>query len=209
VATASRCCLCLLFAAYAGVTQAFQVEHAEARYADRQYQCELVATLDAPPQRVEQVLRGYEEYPQLDSRILVSRVVDRPEANVALLETMLRACFGPFCRNVKRLERVEELPYGMSATVDAARSDVRFGETRTELAPTESGGTRVTYRMRVVPGFWIPPLVGRRWMLRTLQDATKQLFRNVESKARTGEADPGGLPETDPGSPPEPEPPPQ
>jgi Polyketide cyclase / dehydrase and lipid transport len=200
VATVSRRCLCLLFAAYAGVTQAFQVEHAEARYADRQYQCELVATLDAPPERVEQVLRGYEEYPQLDPRILASRVVERPQANVALLETMLRACFGPFCRNVKRLERVEELPYGLSATVDAAHSDVRFGEMRTELAPTKSGGTRVTYRMRVVPGFWIPPLVGRRWMLRAIEESTRRLFMNVETKAQTGGADPG---------PPEADPPPQ
>lgn len=185
--------ICLAIAALLAIApaHAFTIEHSKSHYVDRQYRYEVVVTLDAPPERVEAVLRDYERYPDLDSRILRARVLERPADNVAVLETLLRACFGPFCRNVRRTERVEESPHALTAITDASRSDVKFCETHTTLSPVEGGGTRVNYRTSVVPGFWIPPLVGRRWMLRTLEDATSDLFMNVEMRAREAEADSG------------------
>jgi hypothetical protein len=168
----------------AGMTtaNAFQIERSETRYADRHYEFELVATLDAPIERVEAVLRDYPHYPELDGRIIEAKVLERPTERVAMLQTTLRVCFGPFCRNVKRVERVEELPNELIAVSDAAQSDVKSGETRTQLSQAERG-TRVNYRTSIAPDFWIPAFVGRRWMLGTLRDATVDLFKNVEKRA--------------------------
>ena len=170
-----------LWAAAAG---AFEIEKSETRYADRRYQCELSVKLDAPPDKVQAVLRDYERYPALDTRILQARVLERPEPNVAVLETTVRVCFGWFCRNVTRVERVQESQHALAATADPHRSDVKFGETSTQLAPDENGGTLVHYRTSITPGFWIPAVVGRRWMLRTLEDASGDLFMNVEMRAK-------------------------
>lgn len=163
---------------------AFEIEKSETRYADRRYQCELSVKLDAPPETVEAILRDYERYPMLDTRILQARVLERPEPNVVMLQTTVRVCFGWFCRNVNRIERVEESQHALVASADPNRSDVRFGETRMQLSPDEHGGTLVHYRTSITPGFWIPSVVGRRWMLRTLEDATSDLFMNVEMKAK-------------------------
>jgi hypothetical protein len=163
---------------------AFEIEKSETRYSDRRYQCELSLRLDAPPDQVEAVLRDYERYPSLDTRILQARVLERPEPHVVVLETTVRACFVWFCRNVTRVERVQESELALAATADPSRSDVKFGETHTQLEPDESGGTLVHYRTSITPGFWIPSVVGRRWMLRTLQDATGDLFMNVEMRAK-------------------------
>lgn len=176
--------LLLVVAALVGQpAQAFEIKSSTAQYRDRHYQFELIAVLDAPVDRVQAVLRDYERYPQLDPRILKARVLERPTDYSAVLETVVRACFGPFCRNVKRVERVEESPMELSATADPQRSDVRFGETRTMLSQSD-GRTRISYRTSVEPAFWIPPFVGKRWMLRTLQDVTTGLFMNVEKQAR-------------------------
>ena len=145
----------------------------------------MTALLDAPLEQVQAVLRDYEGYRQLDSRILEARVLERPAHFVAVLETTLRVCMGPFCRNVKRVERVEESPLELTAVADAARSDVKFGETHMMLSNSE-GRTRVSYRTSIVPGFWVPAVVGRRWLLNTLEDATTDLFRSIEAKARQG-----------------------
>lgn len=180
----------LVFAAFAaaslwaGAASAFEIEHSETRYVNRRYQCELNVRLDAPIDKVEAILRDYERYPSLDTRILQARVLDRPGPGVVTLETTLRVCFGPFCRNVTRVERVEEQQHALAATADPSRSDVKFGETRTQLSPGEKGGTLVHYRTSITPSFWIPSIVGRRWMLRTLEDATGDLFMNVETRAR-------------------------
>ncbi len=170
-----------LWAAAAG---AFEIEHSETRYVNRRYQCDLNIRLDAPLDKVEAVLRDYEKYPSLDTRILQARVLERPEPNVVVLETTVRVCFGWFCRNVTRVERVQESQHALAATADPSRSDVKFGETRTQLSQGEHGGTLVHYRTSITPGFWIPSVVGRRWMLRTLEDATGDLFMNVEMKAK-------------------------
>ena len=64
-----------LWAAAAG---AFEIEKSETRYVDRRYQCDLSVKLDAPPDKVEAILRDYERYPSLDTRILRARVMERP-----------------------------------------------------------------------------------------------------------------------------------
>lgn len=166
------------------VVHPFAIERADASFADKQYQFEMVATLDASIDSVWAVLRDYEHYPELDPRILESRVLERPEADIVMLQTTLRMCFGPFCRNVKRVERVEETQDALHAEADPARSDVRSGETHTTLEAADEYKTRVTYRTAIAPGFWIPPFVGRRWMLNKLRDASVELFERVEQRAQ-------------------------
>jgi hypothetical protein len=168
----------------AGSSAAFEIERSETRYADRRYQCELSIRLDAPLDKVEAVVRDYEKYPALDTRILKARIIQRPAPNVAMLESTLRFCMGWFCRNVHRVERIEESPHALTAKADPSRSDVQFGETRLQLAPGDDGSTLVRYSTSITPAFWIPAVIGRRWMLRTLEDATADLFMNVEMKAQ-------------------------
>jgi hypothetical protein len=181
--------LALLAAAslWAGAAAAFEIEHSETKYANRRYQCDLNVKLDAPLDKVEAVLRDYEKYPSLDTRILQARVLERPAPNVAMLETRLRLCLGWFCRNVNRVERVEESEHALAASADPSRSDVKYGETHLHLATGEHGSTLVRYSTSITPGFWTPSVFGRRWMLRTLEDATTDLFMNVEIKAKADE----------------------
>ncbi len=169
---------------FAAPVAAFTVEHRAARYADHIYECELTVLLEAPLPRVEAVLRDYAGYPQLDARILHARVLERPAVNIVVLETELRACVGPLCRNVSRIERVEEAPGSLIAMTDASRSEVRFGETRTQLEAIDADTTRVTYHTRITPDRWASWFTRRRWMLQTLEEATTSLFENVERKAR-------------------------
>lgn len=164
--------------------RAFTIEHSEARYVEKHFTYELVVTLDAPIDRVDQVLRNYADYPSLNHRILEARVLERPEPGVVTLETTVEVCFGWLCRDVTRVEQVQESRYSLLAVADPARSDVKFSETRSELSPAHHGATRVKYATKVVPGFWVPPLGGRRMMLKMLETETRDLFMSVEQKAR-------------------------
>lgn len=169
---------------FGGAACAFETEEVESAYANKQYRCEVVALLNAPASAVAAVLRDYEGYPELDERILQARVLERPTSTTALLETKLRACFGPFCRTVKRVEEVVEEPLALTATTDPTKSDVRFGETHTVIEAVDDTRTRIIYRTSIVPGFWVPAIGGRRWMLSTMEEATVELFQNVEARAQ-------------------------
>jgi uncharacterized membrane protein len=187
-ASKSDCPHIALFAAAlllsAPAARAFNIEQSEARYVDKHFRYELVVTLDAPIDRVDAVLRDYTDYPSLNHRILSSTVLERPAPDVVTLETKVQVCFGWFCRNVTRVERVQESKHTLVAVADPERSDVRFSETRSELSPGLHGTTRVKYVTNVVPGFWLPPIGGRRMLLRTLESETRDLFMNVEQRAQ-------------------------
>lgn len=163
---------------------AFNIERSEARYVDKHFRYELVVTLDAPIERVDEVLRDYADYPSLNQRILEAKILERPAPDVVTLETTVEVCFGWFCRNVTRVERVQESKYALLAVADPERSDVKFSETRSELSTGHHGSTRVKYVTNVVPGFWVPPLGGRRMLLRMLESETRDLFMSVEQKAQ-------------------------
>jgi hypothetical protein len=162
---------------------ALTIERSQASYENKHFNFELTALVDAPVAQVQKVLRDYEGYRKLDSRILEARVVERPTDYSCVLETTLRVCMGPFCRNVKRVEYVQESPLELVATADPSRSDVKFGETHMMLSVAD-GRTRISYRTSIVPDFWIPAIVGRRWLLKTLEDATTDLFRSIEAEAK-------------------------
>ena len=176
--------LTFLLPAFGHSACALEAEKVASEYVEKEFRCELVALLDAPAAAVEAVLRDYEAYPQLDARILQARVIERPTRTSAMLETTLRACFGPFCRRVRRVEEVQEAPNALSAVTDPARSDVRFGETYTSIEAIDATSSRIVYRTSIIPGFWVPAIGARSWMLRTLEDATLTLFKNVESRAQ-------------------------
>jgi len=164
--------------------QAFEIEHAESKYQDKQYRLALTLVLDVPADRVRAVLRDYRNYPRLDARILEASVLKRETPDRLLLYTKLHACFGFFCRNVKRVERVQEGDAGLQAVVLPDQSEVSSGETQTQLLSL-GARTRVTYATGIAPGFWIPAIVGRPLMLRTLREASIELFRNVERQAKS------------------------
>jgi hypothetical protein len=185
VARQCRALLSIALFAIVSPVHAFDLQRAEAKFTEGEYRFEMTAVIDASVDEVERILRDYENYPMLDARILEAHVLERSEPNIATLATTLRACFGPICRSVKRIERVEESPHALLAITDATRSDMTFGETRTELSSDEQNRTRVNYRTRLKPDFWIPALVARRMMLATLEDATIELFQNVEKRAQS------------------------
>lgn len=173
----------------ASPAHAFTIERSEARYVEKHFTYELVVTLDAPIDRVSQVLQDYAGYPSLNERILEAKVLERPAPDVVILQTTVEVCFAWICRNVIRVERVREARYSLLAIADPARSDVKFGETHSQLAPAHEGATRVTYVTNVVPGFWVPPLGGRRMMLKMLETETRALFMSVERKASQSQSD--------------------
>jgi hypothetical protein len=181
---ANKCALALLVAAslnWTSAARALDVVHAEAVYTGQHFEVDLTVTLNAPLARVESVLRDYARYPQLDQRILEAKVLERVGDRV-LLFTKLRACSGVFCRTVNRVEQVDERPGELTAQVLPERSDALAGATHTVIT-ADGDRTRIVYETQLAPNFWVPSFIGRPLMLRTLREASIELFRNVERQA--------------------------
>jgi hypothetical protein len=176
-------CAVVVFACLTARCAAFEIERADAKFDQYEFRIDVRILLDAPIDKVEAVLRDYSHYPELEASILEAKVMQRSTASTLLLYTKLHACSGLFCRTVNRVERVEESERSLIATVLPEQSDITLGITHTELQ--EQGlQTRVTYRSRIVPKFWVPALIGRTLLLHTLRQASLDMFRNIETRAK-------------------------
>jgi hypothetical protein len=151
------------------------------------YSVQLVAHLQATPERVLQVLEDYRHYSELNPLILEARMIDSGGAD-PVLYTRLRGCLGwLFCRDMERYERVTTTDDEVIAQAIAGRGDLVYGRTET-LVEADAAGAKVTYRNDFEPSFWMPRWIVEVSMRRTLEQATRQLFENVEKRA--GQAPP-------------------
>jgi hypothetical protein len=166
-----------------GPVAALSVERLETSLEHGVYRVSLEALVAAPPAAVAAVLQDYAAYPSLDPRIRSSERLANEPAGAILIRTVIHACAGVFCRNVERVERVEQAPDRLVATVVPGRSDVRRGITTTRWQAYGSG-TRVSYEAEFEPDFWVPAIIGRRFAVDTLRESTLELFGNVERRAR-------------------------
>lgn len=180
----------------APAAHAIEVERLDVSYQKDRYVVVFTAQLDAPADAVGAVLKDYGQYPKLDPRITESRVLSRERISSVRLFTRMRGCLGTLmCRSMQRVEEIEEQPEELLATAVLAESDVRLGVTRSQWTANH-GGTAITYRMEIMPKFWIPALFGRRLMIKTLREGTLSLFTNVEGAAqRNGVAQRNGATE--------------
>jgi hypothetical protein len=177
-----RLCVALASLSWPLCSLALDVTHAEAQFVEDKFRLDLTVIVNAPLAQVETVLRDYARYPALDERIVEAKVLERVSDSRVLLFTKLRACSGVFCRTVNRVEQVDETSGELIAQVLPERSDMLAGTTHTVLT-AEGNGTRVTYVTQLAPNFWVPSFIGRPLMLRTLREASIELFRNVERQA--------------------------
>jgi hypothetical protein len=161
---------------------ALEVQQLQVQFQDDEYRLTLIALLAAPLPAVESVLRNYAQYPQLDDRILTAQVLSRSSASKLELQTRIKVCFSFLCRKVERVERVEERPGELLATVIPERSDAERGSTHAQLT-AQGEYTRVVYATAIKPKFWVPALLGRSMMLHSMREATVTLFQRIEQRA--------------------------
>lgn len=174
---------CVLLAA--GNARALDVRHAEARFQDGAFHVRFEAVLDAPPAGVAAVLNDFRGFGRLDPRIQHVELLGSDPDGTVTMRTLIEACAGFFCRNVRRVERVRSRPGLLVSEVVPEQSDMRQGKARTRWEPVPAG-TRLHYEADFQPAFWVPGFIGRYYALRALEQSTRQLFARVEQYARGG-----------------------
>ena len=140
--------------------------------------------IDASMSAVYRVITDYDRLSELDSGIAESRVVERPADGVALVYTRLTGCVLFFCRDVERIERVEEISATeiFAEVVPDDDGDVAFEQSRWRLSE-DGGQTRVLYETEIDLDFFVPPLLGPPMVRRVLRNRVAATLLNLEDAA--------------------------
>lgn len=158
----------VLFAAFGGYCRATAASRAEVsvtRHSD-EYYIHVTAHLPAEPAAVYRALTDYDTLGRLNPDVLQLDVEQTGGGRPPHLRAVFRVCLLGFCRHVLQVMTLRESPpHRVSATIVADGTDFVAGEAEWTLSHA-ADGTRIEYRARFLPRFWLPPVLGP-WLLRS------------------------------------------
>ena len=132
--------------------------------------------LNAPVERVEEILKDYASFDEMSPSIIESDVVSGASASDATVAVTLKPCVWILCKTMNKVTDVTINAYGAIVyTTLPAQSDFKYGREQViikEHKPT--GQTRVTYNAKLIPKFFVPPLLGS-WLIR------KHILRDLKT----------------------------
>ena len=131
--------------------------------------------LDAPKPRVETILSDYENFDELSPGIVSSEILSGLPGDAATVDITLRPCVWILCKKMRKVTNANINAYGAIVyTTIPESSDFKFGKEHVIIKRGKTPGqTRVTYNAKLIPKFFVPPLLGS-WLIR------KHILQNLE-----------------------------
>ena len=165
--------------AVAGTIELLETTHANGRYT-----VSFEVLLDAPRDRVWQIMTDYERLPRVSKIITESRILKQEDTHRHRVGVTLEACVLIFCKTVKRVVDIEARPQTeIIVTDDPAFSNFSYAVERWRVG-AEDSRTRLNYTAELVPDFFIPPLIGPPVVKYFLRREIRLTALEVEALAR-------------------------
>ena len=162
---------------------AAEIEQLSVEQRGERYGVRVQARLDAPAAAVWARLTHYPSYPRISPAIDDCKRVGAAAAGGDLVLTRARACVIGFCKEVRQLQRVQELGFGeLLAEIQPAGSDFRYGRAHWRLT-SFADATEMRFEAELEPKFWVPPLLGPWLIRRALEQEARASAANLERLA--------------------------
>lgn len=175
-------CLCLvnlLGPAYASSAESILVEQLNGSYHVR-----MQFEVNAPPERVREILTDYDHLNAINPKIVASHVLEHPAANVTRISYEIRHCIWVYCLYFVIVEDITALEDGgFSAKVIPERSDFENGHTVWSLA-TSPQGTLIGFESSLEPRFWVIPILGPIMIKNTLREQVAVSADRIQNLAK-------------------------
>ena len=163
---------------------AAQVDELDTQHRAGVYSLNMTVTVAAPREQVYAVLTDYENLKTINPAITVSQVLLSGDPEVTRVRTVIKRCVMFFCPELERVEDVRVPEEGVvEAEIVPHHSDFSSGQATWRFEALD-GSTRIVYRARFDPDFWIPPLIGPAIIQGALREEARTLFDNAERRAR-------------------------
>jgi len=180
--------LCILFLAGTilapVLSDAAEMRLVHVDYDDGYYTLESDVWFDVGRKAVFEVFLDWDIAGEFSSIVVEAKNVGPDEHGGMGYYILNRGCILFFCKSARRNGSVTSQPYEIiRAVADPDNSDFELSD-ETWTFRDEDGGTSVRYRLKMKPGFWIPPLVGPYLMKRKLRNDGGEAIDRIEQLAQ-------------------------
>ena len=138
------------------------------------------AVVDAPAQKVYELLSDYAHLDRLTPAIVAITVQPTPWGAGQRVRSVLRSCFLAFCKDVVAVEDITQSnEQTIVAEIVPGVGDFQGGHSRWRIQAAGSR-TQLYYEATRIPRFWVPPLLGS-WMIKaTMRNQLESSMANLE-----------------------------
>jgi len=144
------------------------------------YQIKVVALIAAPANYVRYVLTDYKHIYRLNPSIIESEVLEQYDDGSVSVRTKVIGCAAYFCEELDRVEKVRVLPSGdLHAEIIPELSQFKSGQTHWQIKPM-GDYCEVTYLSDMEPDIYIPPVVGKFLIKKSVREGMHTSFTNLE-----------------------------
>jgi len=144
------------------------------------YQIKVVALIAAPASYVRYVLTDYKHIYRLNPSIIESEVLQQYDDGSVSVRTKVVGCAAYFCEEIDRVEKVRILPSGdLHAEIIPELSQFKSGKTHWSIKPL-GDYCEVSYLSDMEPDIFIPPIVGKFLIKKSIREEMHTSFVNLE-----------------------------
>lgn len=134
------------------------------------------ALVRASPQEVWMVMVDFEHMAQFISNLRSSRVLSR-EGHMVTVEQRGRAGSGLLSFDFESVREMELTPFSQIHSRQISGSMARFDGTT--VLHREGEMTRIESRVRAIPGTWVPPIFGTRFIESETREQLSELLAEI------------------------------
>lgn len=147
------------------------------------YQIKIVAVINAPASHVRHVLTDFIHIYRLNPSIIESNVLKQHDDSSVSVRTKIIGCAAYFCEELERVERVHILPSGdLYAEIIPELSQFKTGQTYWRIKEVDNH-CEVTYESNMEPDIFIPPIIGKYLIKKSIREEMQTSFANLEKIA--------------------------
>jgi len=144
------------------------------------YHIKVVALIAAPADYVRYVLTDYRHIYRLNPSIIESEVLEYHDDGSVSVRTKVVGCAAYFCEELDRVEKVRKLSSGdLHAEIIPELSQFKSGQTHWRIEQRDDY-CEVTYLSDMEPDIYIPPVVGKFLIKKSIREEMQTSFTNLE-----------------------------
>lgn len=133
------------------------------------------------PHKAWAVLTDFENVSQFNPGILSSKITGRTGNHCHVLQKSITK-YGLIVFSFESVREIKLVPFERIHE-RMISGDMRKMEETTELRP-ERGQTRIVYRAVLIPGVWIPPMVGNEFVRQEVREQFQTLINEINRRER-------------------------
>lgn len=180
-----RLLLPIIFLIFINIVPALAIDIAEFDVTEEEgvYDIKASVILYAPADNVRNVLTDYVHIYRLNPSIVESEVLASPGNNVTRVRTKVIGCVAYQCEELDRVEDVRILASGdIQAKIVPGYGQFKSGITLWQIQ-SMGKNSKLTYRAKMEPNFFIPPIIGSNLVKAKLREEIKTSLIRLEKIA--------------------------